>query len=180
MYKLFIVNLSAPVSIITSFFETVCIFPVYYIIDYSIKCFKEINTRHLYNSEETMSMCVTMSLIIAGTWGSNIFNLSIRNIIALTFVLIVGYIKGSASGAACGVSMGIVIGMCSNNMMEFIGVYGLCGLVSGMFNELGKWMSMISYLVAFSVLKMYSGTVNTFQFMEASIASCIFILIQLS
>jgi stage II sporulation protein E len=176
-YKFLIGRLSPGMAFLTSFFEVVCIFPLYFIINYSVICFKELKTRHLYNSEEIISMAITISLAIAGMWGSSIGGISLRNIIALTFVLMVGYIKGSSSGAAAGVAMGTIIGVTSNNMIIFIGVYGLCGLVSGIFRETGKWMSGISYLVAFSVLKMYSSIGVQFQIIEVVITCVIFFII---
>jgi len=176
-YKFLIVNVSLGVASINSFFEVTCIFPLYFIISYSIICFKELKTRHLYSSEEIISMAVTISLVIAGTWGTSIHEVSIRNIIALAFVLIVGYVKGSSAGAASGIAMGTIIGITSNDMIIFVGVYGLCGLVSGIFRETGKIMSGISYLLAFTVLKMYSDIGVQFKVIEVIVSCIVFVII---
>lgn len=177
LYKLFIAKISPGISFLTSFFEVACTFPLYFIINYSIICFKELKTRHLYTSEEIISMAVTVSLAIAGTWGTSISGISLRNVIALTFVLIIGYVKGSSAGAASGVAMGTIIGITSNDMITYVGVYGLCGLISGIFRETGKWMSGIAYLVAFAVLKMYSDIGIQFKIIEVIISSIIFFAI---
>lgn len=177
LYKFLLVKLSLSVAFLTSFFEITCIFPLYFIISYSIICFKEIKTRHLYTNEEIISMAVTVSLTIAGTWGTSIYGISIRNVIALTFVLILGYIKGSSAGAAVGVAIGTIIGVTSNDMIISIGVYGLCGLISGVFRETGKWMSGVAYIVAFSVLKMYSDIGVQFKIIESVISCVIFFMI---
>ncbi|MBC2582589.1 stage II sporulation protein E [Clostridium sp. DJ247] len=177
IYQLLIIKLSPGVAFLTSFFETTCIFPLYFIINYSIICFKELKTTHLYSSEEIISMAVTVSLAIAGTWGINIYGVSIRNIVALTFIFFIGYIKGSPSGSASGVAMGTIIGVTSNDMITYVGVYGMCGLISGLFRETGKWMSGIAYLVAFAVLKMYSDIGIQFKIMEVLISSLIFFCI---
>lgn len=174
LYKLFISKTNISMSFISSFFETACIFPLYFIIDFSIICFKELKTRHLYNSEEIISMAITLSLLIAGSWGATIYNVSIRNVIAIAFVIILGYIKGSASGAACGVAIGTIIGVTSNDMISFIGVYGLCGMISGVFKETGKWISGISFMISFSIVKMYSDVGVNFKIIEALISLLIF------
>lgn len=179
-YKLFIGKIVFGMSVLTSFFEICCIFPIYFIINYSMECFKLLRTRHLYTSEEIISMSIVMSLIVAGTWGVDIKGITIRNVVALTFVLILGYVKGSSAGSAVGVAMGTIIGMTSSNMIIYVGVYGLCGLVSGVFRETGKWMSGISYLVAFSVLKMYSNIAVQFNIIEVIISCCIFLAIPVS
>jgi len=173
-YKLLITKVTFGIAFLNSFFEVMCVFPLYFIINYSITCFKELKTRHLYTSEEIISMAITTSLIIAGTWGISIHGVSIRNIVALTFVLMGGYVKGSSVGSAIGVAMGTIIGITSNNMITFVGVYGLCGLVSGVFRETGKVMSGISYLIAFAVLKMYSDIGVQFKIIEVIISSGIF------
>ncbi|EDK32233.1 stage II sporulation protein E [Clostridium kluyveri] len=171
-YKFFAINLSPGVAILNSMFEIMCIFPLYFIINYSIICFNQLKTRHLYSSEEIISMSITTSLIIAGTWGTAIQGVSIRNVVALTFILILGYVKGSASGAAGGVAMGTIIGVTSNDMMTYVSVYGLCGLISGLFRETGKWMSGAGYIIGFAVLKMYSNIGSQFKIIEVLI-SCI-------
>jgi stage II sporulation protein E len=176
-YKLLILKVTAGMAFLISFFEVSAIFPLYFIINYSIICFKQYKTRHLYSSEEIISMAVTISLVVAGTWGTNIKGISLRNIIALAFILIVGYTKGSSSGAASGVAMGTIIGVTSNNMVAFVGVYGVCGLISGIFRETGKWMSAIAYLVAFAVLKMYSDIGLQFKLIEIIISSIFFLMI---
>lgn len=180
VYKLSIDKIILSMSLLTSFFEICCIFPIYFIINYSIGCFRQLRTRHLYTSEEIISMSIVMSLIVAGTWGLVIKDVTIRNVVALTFVLILGYVKGSSAGSAVGVAMGTIIGITSSNMIIYVGVYGLCGLVSGVFRETGKWMSGISYLVAFSVLKMYSNIAVQFKIIEVVISCCIFLAIPMS
>ena len=70
--------------------------------------------------------------------------------------------------------MGTIIGISSNDMIIFISVYGLCGLISGIFRETGKIISGISYLVAFAVLKMYSDIGVQFKVIEAIISCLVF------
>jgi stage II sporulation protein E len=176
-YKFLISKFSFSVAAFNSFFQVLCIFPLYFIIDYSIICFRELKTQHLYSSEEIISMAVTLSFVISGTWGIMIHGVSFRNIIALTFVLILGYVKGSAQGAASGVAMGTILGITSSNILIYISVYGLCGLVSGIFRETGKIMTVSSYMVIFMILKFYSNIGVQFSLPEMFISSAIFILI---
>jgi stage II sporulation protein E len=176
-YKFLVVKLTAGVAALNSVFEVTCVFSLYYIINYSIICFKKSKTRHLYSSEEIISMAITISLIIAGTWGSSIGGISLRNTIALSFILILGYVKGSTSGAAAGVAMGAIIGVTSNNVIIYIAVYGLCGLISGVFRETGKLFSASAYIVTFAVLKMYSNIGAEFKIVEVIISCIVFLSI---
>jgi len=176
-YNLFIIQVSGVMAFINSFSLVLCIFPLYFILDYSLLCFKEIKTKHIFSNEEIISMSIISSLIIAGTWGISIFNISITNILGLSFVIIIGYINGSGAGAASGVAMGIIVGMSSENMIMFIGMYGICGLITGIFKETGKLLSATSYLVAFSIIKIYCVTGPEFMIFEAFVAGVIFLLV---
>ncbi|WP_315122348.1 stage II sporulation protein E [uncultured Clostridium sp.] len=179
IFNKFVIHVTLGLSIFNALFELACIFPIYYIVNYSTICIEEYKNKHLYSSEETISMAITLSLFIAGTWGINLFGLSIRNIIALTFIVMIGYVKDSSAGGACGVALGAIIGISTNNMVAFIGTYGICGLMAGIFKETGKWVSGIAYIVMFSILKLYSDIGVQFQIGEALVALAIFYLIPL-
>lgn len=176
-YKMLVARLSLGVASFTAFFETACIFPIYFIINYSIICFKELKTKHLFTNEEIVSMAVTASLVVSGTWGAEIFGISIRNLFALSFVLIISYVKGSTVGAASGAAMGVIIGICSSNMTIFISVFTLCGLVAGIFKEAGKTLTGLSYVAAFFIVNIFSSTNGQFKLIEALITFAVFFII---
>ena len=85
IYNFFIIRVSGLMAFLNSIFLVLCIFPLYFILDYSLLCFKEIKTKHIFSNEEIISMSIISSLIIAGTWGLSIFNISITNILGLSF-----------------------------------------------------------------------------------------------
>jgi stage II sporulation protein E len=176
-YKTFIVKLNLSISILNSFLETASIFPLYFILNYSIICIKDLKTKHLFSNEEIISMAVTASLVISGTWGVSIFGIALRNVLALGFVLSVSYIKGSTVGAAAGVAMGVVVGVCSTNLPMFISVYGFSGLVAGVFKETGKIFTGLSYIIAFYIVNIYSSNNAQFKLIEVLIAVTVFLII---
>ena len=169
-YKYFISKLTLDIAALSAALEAGCIFPLYFIINYSIVCFKNLNTKHLFTNEEVISMAVTASLVISGTWGVNIAGVSIRNILALLFIVVISYVKGSTVGAASGVAMGVIIGVCSNNLPIYISVYGLCGLIGGLFKNSGKLLTVLSYIVAFAIIKIYSNIQGEFKIIEVLIS----------
>lgn len=176
-YKLLLAKLTLGVSAFISIFETASIFPLYFIINYSIICFKDLRTKHLFSNEEIISMAVTCSLIVSGTWGAYIYGISFRNIFALVCVLVMGYIKGGSVGSAAGVAMGAIVGISTNNMMIFVSVYGLCGLIAGVFRESGKVFTALAYVVSFFIINIYSNSIGKFNIAEAVITCVIFLAI---
>jgi stage II sporulation protein E len=177
IYNLVIHRFSLGTNLLFSSFDVVCIFPLYYIMDYSILCMNEFRTKHLFSNEEIISMAIVASLVISGTWGVQLFGISFRNILALTFVIVISFVNGSSTGAAAGVAMGAIVGMGTENMIAFISVYGLCGLIVGLFKDTGKWISILSYIIAFCILKLYSNIGLDFKIIEAIITCGIFLFI---
>ena len=177
LYRYLVNSYTLAVVFLTSIFHLAIIFPIYFIMDYAIICSEELKTKHLFKNEEIISMAIVVSLIISGTWGMDILNVSFRNLLALSFIMIISYINGSAVGAATGVAMGIIVGVSSNNMINFISIYGVCGLIVGVFKETGKWLTALAYLVIFCILKLYSGISEDIKIIEGIITSGIFLLI---
>lgn len=175
LYNYLVRNYSVAVNIFSSFIEMVCTLPIYYMIQYAITCTKEIRTKHLFSSEEIISMVMVAALIISGTWGAALFGISLRNIIALAFVIACAYINGSSMGAAAGVAIGLIVGMSSENIVAYISGFGLCGLITGLFKDTGKWLSALSCVVAFFILKLYSDIGNDFKVIEIIISNIIFL-----
>lgn len=176
LYKLFY-GLTPSICFLTSFFEVGCIIPVYFISNHSLICLQEIKTRHLFSSEEIISMAITASLVVTGAWGISFYGISVRNVIALTAIVILGFVKGAEVGSAIGVALGTIVGITSNNIIAYIAVFGLCGLISGVFYETGKLWSGISFIIAFSIIKLYSNLGSVFNIAEALVSLLVFLII---
>lgn len=175
--KVISAGITVNVSIAAAILEMLCIIPTYYIIDFSIICFQSIHTKHLFSSEEIISMAITLSIVIAGTWGINIHGISLRNIIAVFFTLVISYVSGAAIGAASGVAIGTIVGMPSNNMLVYISIFGVCGLVGGIFKCSGKWISGIAFAITFCILFLYEKNIKAFSIIELLIACGIYFII---
>ncbi|WP_392486004.1 stage II sporulation protein E [Haloimpatiens sp. FM7315] len=175
MYKVFITQSGLGAAFLSSCLEIACIVPLYFITNCSIICIKNRKTRHLFNSEELISMAIVVSLVIAGTYGMTIYKVSVTNILALTFVLILSYVSGSPMGAAVGTALGSVIGMGFSNLTLYTSIYALCGLITGAFKEVGRWFSALACLITFLILSIYSKNINSIKLIEPIVACIIFL-----
>ncbi|GAA0117182.1 stage II sporulation protein E [Clostridium senegalense] len=158
-----------------------CIFPIYFILQISDVCFKELKTKHLFKDEEVVCMAILISIVIAGTWGIKIFGVSVTNVLAFTAVLGISYISGSAVAGTVGLAMGAIIGMSNQNLLIYITVLGMVGLISGIFKEGGRAFVSLSFLVTFLIVKVYLLTssfadVSSFALMDGILAIGIFAL----
>ncbi len=177
IYLYFFNSYTLLLSVLLSVLQMCSIFVIFFILNYSINSFEGIRARHLFANEELISMAVTISLIISGTWGINVFGISVRNILALTAVFLISFINGSAIGSACGTAMGVIVGMSTKNMMVYISFYSLCGLIPGIFRDMGKWISTLSYIIISLILSAYSNGTADFKIMEVITAGIVFIMI---
>ncbi|WP_026883615.1 stage II sporulation protein E [Clostridium akagii] len=168
-------------SILISTLEVLCIIPVYYITDYSIKCFNNIKTKHLFTSEEIISMMVTLSIVIAGAHGIKIYNISFANVILLLSIIIISYINGFAVGAASGVVAGIIIGMSTSNMTGYVTCFSACGLICGIFSsnksKSNRWTTGILFSMTFLILVLQQKNFNNLNPLEGIITSGIFFIL---
>ena len=157
--------------------QTLTVYAIYYILKHGLKNIYQFNLNKHLISEEIISIAILTCLIISGIGNIYIFNLSAKNIIALFFIIVTAYITNASVGSAVGIILGIIMGMTTNNMMLHISAYGICGLIVGFFKKSGKIISLITYLLMYSILSIYSNTFQTFKPSEILIVCLIFILI---
>jgi len=162
--------------------EGVSIIPVYLILEYSINSFKKIRTKHLFSNEEIVSMSILIALIIAGTWGIEVFNISILSVLSIAVVSIIGYVCGTSIGATAGIAMGVIVGMSSQNIFGYATVLGVCALTSGIFREGGKLISALASFIVFCIMKIYIATyipegISQFILVEGILSTALFVVI---
>lgn len=155
--------------------ETVVIMPIYYVIKYSIDSLGDIKINKVFSTEEMVSIGILFCLLVSGIGNLSCYDYSVKNIFALTLVLSIAYVGGAAYGAMIGVAMGIILGVASNDMMASVGFYGVGGLVVGIFKDTGKIFSILSAIIIYIAIGLYSN-VLTFKFGVEIISSCILFL----
>lgn len=181
-YTILVNQYSLILALSNTALEGVGIIPVYLILEYSMNSFKKIKTKHLFSNEEIVSMSILIALIIAGTWGVEIFNISILSVLSIAAVSIIGYVCGTSIGATAGIAMGVIVGMSSQNIFGYATVLGVCALTSGIFREGGKLISALSSFIVFCIMKIYISIympegISQFILAEGTLAVALFIVI---
>lgn len=168
---------SFEINLVFSLAKAIVIIPVFYILNYAIGCMQEINTNYFYSTEELISIAILSCLVIAGIGNFVIFGVEIRTIIALAMVITTAYAAGSNSGAILGVTMGIIIGIANNDLLVATTMYGICGLIVGVFKETGKIFSVLAYLISLFMILTYTGNITVQSIIEVVAAGIIMMLI---
>ena len=156
---------------------TALVFPIYYVVSYTLKCIEEINTQHFFSIDEIVSIELFICLLIVGIGTLSLNDISFRNIAAILFIIVLAFISDTNMGAVAGITMGIILGFATGNLMESIAIYGACGLVAGIFRESGKLFTALSFNIIFIIVTLYSGVFNNISFIEALVGTGIFLLI---
>lgn len=177
IYGLIINKYGWGVDITLSLLQTLIVIPIYYVIKYALNSLEEINTNYFFSSEEIVSIAIFLCLLVAGIGNINISDYSIRNICALTLVLGIAYVGGATYGAMIGVSMGIMLGVVSNNMMYSVAFFGVGGLVVGIFKDTGKIFSILSGIIIYFALALYSNEITLKLGIEVLSSSILFLCI---
>lgn len=177
IYNLVINNKPMGVNIVFSLLKVLSIIPVKYMISYALKCIDELESNYFFSTEEIISIGILICLLIAGIGNVNIVNIQIRNVLALSSIAIFAYIGGAGIGAAIGVSMGLIIGITNGDIVTAITLYSLCGLIIGIFKEVGRIFSALSYGVVYFIVCMYSSSFNLYGGIEVMLSSIVLISI---
>jgi len=177
IYNIAVNNKPIEVNIVFSLLKVLSIVPVKYMISYALRCVDELESNYFFSTEEIISIGILICLLIAGVGSLDIFNIQVRNILALSSVAIFAYIGGSGIGSAIGVSMGLIIGITNGDIVSAITLYSLCGLIIGIFKEVGRVFSALSYGVVYFIVWMYSNSFNVYGGIEVLFSVMILILI---
>ena len=141
-------------DIIMTLFEGIIIFTLIYIFTYGIKTMQKDYSR-VFTSEEIICGAIMLALSISGLQEISIYGLTIKNIVGITLVSMFAYNKGASVGATVGITIGIVTSMSQSNLPLVISVYGVAGLLSGLFRDLGKIGSSVGFLVGSVIISFY-------------------------
>lgn len=165
------------INLAFSLVKAIIIIPVYYMINYSVNCMGEINSNYFYSTEELISMAILICLVVAGIGSMSILGIKIQNVAALVVVITVAYSSGSNSGSILGITMGMIIGIANNSIVISTCMYSVCGLIVGVFKEVGKVFSCIAYLMSSLMILTYINSINIQSIAEVVLAAIIMLLI---
>lgn len=156
------------------FFEGLVIFTLSYIFSYGLP--KETVRKTKFTNEEVICVFITLSLAISGLTDFEIFSLSFKNLLSIFFVMTSGYIYGAALGAGMGISVGMISYLSQSDMPFLLAIFGLGGLLSGVFRDLGKFGTILGFVLANSIMSFYINGYSTsfLSYYELAIACGLF------
>ena len=154
---------------------TLAIFSVvfYKIFVNSLVVIQEIAEKRVFSIEEVIGASLLISVAISALGDFTILGLSVRNILSILIVLILGWKNGILVGATTGVTIGATLGIIAQNNPIIVAVYAISGMIAGVLNKFGRPGVIIGFLIG-NLLLIYAAngdTSNVIIFKEILIAS---------
>ena len=154
---------------------TLAIFSVvfYKIFVNSLIVIQDITEKRAFSIEEVIGASLLISIAISALGEIGVFGLSIRNILSILIVLILGWKNGVLVGTTAGVTIGVTLGVIAQNEPAVVAVYAISGMIAGILNRFGRIGVIIGFLLG-NVILLYAsnGTATDLVvFKEALIAS---------
>lgn len=139
----------------------------------SLVVIQEVTERKAFSIEEVMGASLLLSIAISAFGNLSIFGLSIRNILSIFIVLLLGWRNGILVGTTCGVTIGITLGIIAQNEPLVVAVYAISGMLAGILNRFGKIGVVVGFLIGNGILIYVSNgdTSNLVVFKEVLIAA---------
>lgn len=145
---------------------------LYKIFVNSLVVFKDLKIKKVFSLEEVIGASLILVIAISSIGDLSIFGFSIRNILTILVILILGWKNGMLIGATGGLTIGLTLSIIQGEPIEIIAAYAISGLVAGLLNRLGKIGVIVGFIIGNIVLTYISNghTVEIIRFQEILIA----------
>ena len=133
--------------VFTAALESICLIAFAYVMQWGLRFLLYEDWERELSNEEMISVLVLAALSIYGM--PRLFDgvLSIVETMSYLLVLFAGYRYGAAVGAMAG-AVGGILSVAGGSDMILIGVYCVLGITVGIFREIGRIVSVITFVAA--------------------------------
>lgn len=104
----------------------------------SILMIKEFGRKRAFTIEEVMGTSLLLAVTISALGDFSIFSFSLKNILSILIVLVLGWKNGILVGATGGITIGVVLGIIGGSEPLMIAVYAVSGMIAGLLNKFGR------------------------------------------
>ncbi len=157
------------VAVVTS----VASYIFYKIFVNSLDVIAKYGAKRVFSIEEVIGASLLIAIATISLSNLHIFSFSIRNIICIFIVLLLGWRNGILVGGISGTTIGIVLGIIGDGNTTLIAAYAISGMLAGLLNRFGKIGVIVGFALG-NILIAYSangGVSNIILFQEILIAS---------
>ncbi len=139
----------------------------------SIIVFRDFGETKAFSIEEILGASLMLAISVGAFGDLSVLGFSIRNILSILIVLILGWKNGVLVGTTAGVTIGVTLGVITSSEPIMVAAYAISGMIAGVLNKFGKLGVIIGFCLGNIVLAYVSNgyTVELIHFKEILIAS---------
>ena len=131
---------------------SILVFIMYKIFSNSISVIINFNEKIAFTLEEVIGTSLLFVIAACALGNIAIIGFSVRNIIAIFVVLVLGWKNGMLVGTTSGVTIGVTLGIIAGAEPITIAAYAISGLVAGILNKFGKIGVIVGFVVGDIIL----------------------------
>ncbi len=139
----------------------------------SIGVLQDFTKHKVFSIEEVLGASLMLAIAITCFENLSIFGFSIRNVLSILIVLILGWKNGILVGTTAGVTIGVTLGVITSSDPMQVAAFAISGMIAGILNRFGKPGVIIGFCLGNIVLAYVSNgyTVELIHFKEILVAS---------
>ena len=152
--------------------NSMLVYILYKVFVNSLTVFINFREKRAFTLEEIIGSSILVVMAASAIGDFQILGFSVRNVIAIFVVLVMGWKNGMLVGTTTGVTIGVTLGIIAGNEPVTIAAYAISGLIAGILNRFGKIGVIIGFVIGDIVLTYLSngGIQNLIIFQEILIA----------
>ena len=130
------------------------------------------NEKMAFSIEEVLASSLLASIALCALQDIQILGFSIRNVLSIFIVLVLGWKNGVLVGTTAGATIGVTLGIISNSEPMVVASYAISGMIAGILNRFGKIGVICGFVLGNVVLSYVSNGLisNLIVFKEILIA----------
>lgn len=110
------------------------------------------NEKMAFSIEEVLGTSLLLSIALCAFGEFNIYGFSVRNILSIFIVLILGWKHGVLVGATAGTTIGVTLGIIAGMQPIVVASYAISGMVAGILNRFGRIGVILGFILGNVIL----------------------------
>lgn len=108
------------------------------------------------DSHETlMAAGILVTVVLSSVGDFSIFGLSLRSVICIFMIMMLGWRRGMTVGVISGVSISLVLGIMGLASALTVATYAICGMLSGIFSKYGRVGAIVGFILGNAIWVYY-------------------------
>lgn len=160
-------------DLLYSIMLSISTFILYKIFVNSLSVYKGLGIKKVFSIEEVIGASIIAIIAINSIGKLNILGFSVRNILNILVVLILGWKNGMLVGATGGISIGFIVTVMQNDNPVLIAAFAISGMIAGILNKLGRIGVISGFIIGNIVLAYIANgiSIEIIRFEEILIAA---------